>query len=230
MIIWINGAFGAGKTTLAIALAGALEPSILFDPELAGLLLQRTVPPAPSGDFQDLPVWRDLVVSIALSLRRRYGGALIVPMTLVAPDYRREIFGALRSAGESLLHVFLDVDAATLRQRIEAHVIAPLDPVRDAEIRAWRLAQTERCLQGREFLPPDTLFLDAATMATPRLAEAVIASLATRSDGAVASCRSNTDFLAGLQARNCDAKRRIDRKAPHSSAPSTAATTGEGRK
>jgi len=98
-------------------------------------------------------------------------------MTLVAPDYHREIFGALRSAGQDLLHVFLDVDAATLAKRINAQVIAPHDLVRDAGVRAWRLEQIQRCLDGRALQPPDTVFLDAATLTTPQLAEAVIASL-----------------------------------------------------
>lgn len=176
MIIWINGAFGAGKTSLADALSKSLRSSIVFDPELAGFLLQRTVPSAPSGDFQDLPIWREVVVSLALKLRRCYGSALIVPMTLVVPDYHREIFGALKSAGEGLLHVFLDVDAATLRQRIVAQVIAPHDPARDASVRAWRLGQIERCLDARASLPPDTLFLDAAALTTSQLAAAVIAA------------------------------------------------------
>ncbi len=189
MIIWINGAFGSGKTTLAAELGRAMEPCLLFDPELVGSLLQRTVPAAPSGDFQDLPVWRDTVVSIALSLSRRYRCALIIPMTLIVPEYRREIFGALSIAGERLFHVFLDVDAATLASRIGAQVIHPRDPVQDAEVRAWRLMQIQRCLAARESLPPDTLVLDAASLTVGQLCQAVIGSVGvpTTTDGARSS-------------------------------------------
>jgi len=181
VIIWINGAFGAGKTTLATELARAIEPCIPFDPELAGSLLQRTVPAASSGDFQDLPVWRDTVVSIALNLRRRYQTPLIIPMTLVVPEYRREIFGALSMAGERLFHVFLNVDAATLTKRIVAQVIDPRDPAHDAGVRAWRLGQIQSCLNARASLPPDTLIIDAAALTARQLSETVIASIGASS-------------------------------------------------
>ena len=41
MIIWINGAFGAGKTTLADELGGRLPDAVLFDPEYVGYILRR---------------------------------------------------------------------------------------------------------------------------------------------------------------------------------------------
>jgi len=36
MIIWLNGAFGAGKTTAAAELAGTMPSARLFDPEMVG--------------------------------------------------------------------------------------------------------------------------------------------------------------------------------------------------
>lgn len=56
MILWINGAFGAGKTTLSEALQ-SMEPDILVvDPEEVGFAVRQIFPPAPSGDFQDLAI------------------------------------------------------------------------------------------------------------------------------------------------------------------------------
>src|ERR1700733_6065013 len=66
MIIWINGAFGAGKTTLAEELSRRLPEAVLFDPEYVGYLLRHWVP-VPTGDFQDLPSWRELVIATALA-------------------------------------------------------------------------------------------------------------------------------------------------------------------
>jgi hypothetical protein len=76
MIIWINGAFGAGKTTLAEELSRRLPEAVLFDPEYVGYMLRYWVP-VPTGDFQDLPSWRELVVATALSLRKHHSGTLI---------------------------------------------------------------------------------------------------------------------------------------------------------
>lgn len=65
MPIWINGAFGAGKTQTAFELRRRLVDAHVADPELLGFALQRTLPPAARTDFQDLalaaprlPPWR----------------------------------------------------------------------------------------------------------------------------------------------------------------------------
>ena len=93
MIIWINGAFGAGKTTLAEELHRRLPDAVVYDPEDVGLMLWKWI--RPNGDFQHLPSWRELVVATALSLRRHHAETLIVPMSLVRDAYRAEIFGGL---------------------------------------------------------------------------------------------------------------------------------------
>jgi cytidylate kinase len=54
MIIWVDGPFGAGKTTLVEELSKRLGTAVTVDPELLGFVLKRMVPPAPTGDFQDL--------------------------------------------------------------------------------------------------------------------------------------------------------------------------------
>jgi len=41
MIIWISGAYGVGKSTLAEALMGKIENSLLFDAEEACLTAQE---------------------------------------------------------------------------------------------------------------------------------------------------------------------------------------------
>lgn len=55
MIIWINGAFGAGKTQAAYELLRRTDRSVLCDPEVVGYGLHRMVPRGVRGDFQDLP-------------------------------------------------------------------------------------------------------------------------------------------------------------------------------
>jgi hypothetical protein len=61
VIIWVNGTFGAGKTTTARQLAGRLANARPFDPEQVGYLLMRTLEDHEFGDFQDLAPWRELV-------------------------------------------------------------------------------------------------------------------------------------------------------------------------
>ncbi|MPQ97074.1 AAA family ATPase [Modestobacter sp. I12A-02628] len=176
MIVWLDGAFGAGKTTVADELHRRLPDAMPFDPELVGYVLHRSVPRAPSGDFQDLPLWRALVAEFALGLRREYGRPLVVPMTLVDPVVREDVFGRLQAAGEHLLHVFLDVDAEELRRRVQAQVVVAHDAAADASARAFRLAAVDRCVAARAHVPAGTLVLDGR-LPTAELADRVLAVL-----------------------------------------------------
>ena len=94
--IWLNGAFGAGKTTVAHALAAELPDALVLDPEQIGRMLRRVVPAAlRTSDFQDIPSWRRLTVATIESLLRDHPGPLIVPMTVVNPVYFDETVGRL---------------------------------------------------------------------------------------------------------------------------------------
>lgn len=110
MIVWINGAFGAGKTSTARELAGLLPEGTLYDPELIGDAVRRLLPGkrlAEVTDYQDLPSWRRLVVDAAAAVLAEVGGVLVVPMTLLRQEYRDEIFGALAARRIPVRHVLL---------------------------------------------------------------------------------------------------------------------------
>jgi predicted kinase len=124
LIIWINGAFGAGKTTLAEELKRRMPEAVLFDPEYVGYILREWVP-VPTGDFQDLPSWRELVIETALALRKHHAETLIIPMTLINDAYARQILDGIAERGEDVIHVFLDLDTEVLRQRINDRILHP---------------------------------------------------------------------------------------------------------
>ena len=80
MIIWINGPFGAGKTTLAKRLRDRRSKSLIFDPEEIGFVVKETVPMPASGDYQDLPLWRGLTIAAVREIRRNYSQDIIIPV------------------------------------------------------------------------------------------------------------------------------------------------------
>lgn len=170
---WINGAFGSGKTSLASAVLAAWPNARLFDPEEVGFMLRGMVSAAPSGDFQDLPIWRVLVADVAVRLLEHYGRPLVVPMTVVVPAYLNDMFASLAARGVDVRHFFLKVSAETLRARITDQRIWPDDDARDAEVRAWRLAQVERCIAAVDRLPDGTVLLDGE-LPTEQLATQVL--------------------------------------------------------
>jgi hypothetical protein len=120
----------------------------------------REIVEVPTGNFQDLPLWRKQVAATAIGLVEEYGRPLLVPMTLVEAGYAEEIFTAMRRCRISLQHVYLDVPGDELARRIGARILAPGDPEREARIKAWCTAQIGRCATARAMLPPDSLVLD----------------------------------------------------------------------
>jgi len=177
MIVWLNGAFGAGKTTLAEELHSRLPDALPFDPEYVGYLLRKWVPAPDGGDFQDLPLWRKLTAEFAIGLHREYDRPVVTPMTLLNTDYRNEIFQLISAAGVAVLHVFLEVAPEELRRRINAQVLDADNPQVDADARAFRLRHVDRCVAARAALPTDTLVLRADQNTPAQLADHVLAAL-----------------------------------------------------
>jgi hypothetical protein len=156
MIVWINGAFGSGTTTTATRLTGMVDGARMFDPEYIGYLLTKIVP-APSGDFQDMPLWRELTVRTLAGLDRDFPGTWIVPMTLVNPGYRKELHGGVRALGHTVHHAILAVPEPVLRRRID-------DDENDRPARQWRqdhVAGALAELPGLSTVEHDTREFDA---------------------------------------------------------------------
>jgi hypothetical protein len=140
MILWINGPFGVGKTSVARRLVETLNSAILFDPEHLGFVLRLTVPADGDVDFQTLPVWRESVLNFIDSLDRHYAGPIIVPMSIWKADYHRQIIGGLRSRGRDVRHVTLMASEDVLRGRI-----ANSD---DGNAVQWRVRHLRACLEA----------------------------------------------------------------------------------
>jgi AAA domain len=140
MIVWINGTFGVGKTSVAQRLLETLDGAVLFDPEHLGFVLRLTVPADAQVDFQTLPVWRESVVQFIDSLDRHYVGPVIVPMSIWRADYHEELIGGLRSRGRDVQHVTLMASEEVLRDRIERSD--------DLTATEWRTKHVRPCLEA----------------------------------------------------------------------------------
>ncbi|MDX3099897.1 ATP-binding protein [Nonomuraea angiospora] len=131
MIVWLNGTFGAGKTSTARELLPLVPGARYFDPEQVGFMLQTVSDLPRVGDFQHWTPWRGLVVETAARLLDYVGGALVMPQTVLVEEYWREISAGLREAGIPVHHFVLHTDQETLTRRIEA--------ADDVSARKWRL-------------------------------------------------------------------------------------------
>lgn len=120
MIIWVNGAFGAGKTAVAREMLDLVPESTLFEPTALEECLHRLLPEKKlheATEVQELPIWRRLLVESAASLLAEAGGVLVVPVTLLRQEHRDEVFGGLAARGVEVRHVLLEPGETILRER-----------------------------------------------------------------------------------------------------------------
>ncbi|MGE7920633.1 AAA family ATPase [Viridibacillus sp. NPDC093762] len=140
MIIWINGAFGSGKTQTSYELKRRIPNSIVYDPENIGFFINRNIPKEINkGDFQDYSIWRELNYTTLKYIDSEYDGVIIVPMTLVNPQYFEEIVGKLRDDGVKVNHFVLWASKGTLQRRLRS---------RGERKNSWGEKQIDRCIQG----------------------------------------------------------------------------------
>ncbi|MFC6705266.1 AAA family ATPase [Flexivirga alba] len=161
MLIWINGAFGSGKTQTAHELQRRVETAHVADPELLGYALHKMLPAYERNDFQDIPQWRSGVGDVLQQAEGAARGPVIVPMTIVRDDYFDEIVGGLRERGVDIRHYTLSATPEALRKRLRSR----LSTLRGHED-TWALSNIDRCVSALNearyatHVPTDDLTID----------------------------------------------------------------------
>lgn len=137
MILWINGAFGSGKTTCAKLLEKQLPHAFLYDPEQAGFFIRDQLPESlQQPDFQHHPEWREFNYRMLSKISTPFDGVILVPMTLVDATYVDEIIGRLQRDGVDVRHLILEANRQTLVKRLNK---------RFEWFNSWGKAQIDRC-------------------------------------------------------------------------------------
>jgi shikimate kinase len=168
MIIWLNGAFGAGKTTVAKQLAERMANARYFDPELVGYLLMTALSDHEFKDFQDLVPWRELVPVFTEKIAGFTGQHLIAVQTVLREEYWRELTEGFRRTPLDILHVLLHVDSDVLAERIKA------DEVETGACQ-WRLDHISDYEKARPWMESAAdLVVDATNLAVVDVAERIV--------------------------------------------------------
>ena len=140
MVIFINGSFGVGKTTVARVLARELERSAVLNPEPFGVLLShvsRLLPLAVrTDDFQDLAAWRSLSAR-AIRFAHRFRGTIVVPMAFSNLSYLNGFLSHLRGRGIPTLHFCLVAPYAVVLERMRSRQEDGPTP--------WQLRRSAEC-------------------------------------------------------------------------------------
>ena len=168
MIIWLNGAFGAGKTQTAHELKRRIPGSVIYDPEQIGFFINRNIPREMNkGDFQNHPIWRELNFTTLKYIDSEYKGTILVPMTIVNPQYFEEIVGKLRADGLTVNHFVLWSTKETLQKRLRS---------RGEKQNSWAEQQIDRCMQGLSHAIFDNR-IETDELTIERVAETIAAKL-----------------------------------------------------
>ena len=140
MIIWVNGAFGVGKTQTSNELHRRIQNSFFFDAENAGYFIRDNLPEEiAKNDFQDFEMWRSFNYDMLKYIDKNYDGIVIVPMTIVNARYHKEIIGRLRNEGVEVHDFVLLASKEVILKRLEKR-----SEGRDS----WAAQQIDRCIDG----------------------------------------------------------------------------------
>lgn len=162
-IVFINGAFGAGKTQAAFELHRRLAASFVFDPEEAGYFIRKCLPPdMRAANFQDHPEWRSLNNTLLRRLTE-YDGIVLVPMTIIKPEYFREITERI----DVYKHIVIRLSSSELRKRQRK---------RFEGVDSFAAKMAPECIDAFVGFPkelPDALLLDCDKLTIEETAEKI---------------------------------------------------------
>lgn len=165
MVIWISGAYGVGKSTLARELENRMENAVIFDAEAVGNAVRDNYPDKPYGlIFEDYPLWCDFCYRLIKDICRTCGKDILVPMALVRQSSCDNILERLRGDGVVVKFIILEADAQTLRDRILA---------RGEEEDCWcirNIGMARACTKAMA----GGFHITTDNMPVPRLADAVL--------------------------------------------------------
>ena len=158
-IIWINGAFGSGKTQTAEELYQRIPNSFIYDPENVGYFLFKNLPQGRNiGDFQDQENWRHFNHHMLKQIADTYDGVVIVPMTVTNPVYLEEITKNL-----NVNYFILSASKETIKKRLRKRF----------NVSEWVVAQIDRCITAFASGKIPGIIIDTENIPIKKVAEII---------------------------------------------------------
>ena len=168
MIVWVNGAFGVGKTTTTREICSLVPSARIFDTEYVGYMLQHVLESVPVNDFQEWTPWRGLAVESAVQILGYVGGVLVIPQTVLVEQYWQEIRAGFDKAGVPVRHVLLHADREVIADRIDADTV-------DLDAHKWRHKHLDVYEAARPWLAREAEVIDTASLSPAEAAREIVA-------------------------------------------------------
>ena len=145
MIIWISGAYGVGKSTLAEVLASRIDNALIFDAEEVGNAVRGNYPDDPYGYiFEDYPLWCEFCYRLLMDVHTTFGKNILVPMTLVRERSYTNIIAKLLTEGVDVKFIILEASHESIHDRILA---------RGETEDCWCMENIEMAREGSSSIP-----------------------------------------------------------------------------
>lgn len=139
MVIWINGAYGSGKSSLAKKIKELNSNFIIFDAEEVGNAIRNNMEEVDYKiEFPEYPIWREFVVKLIIEIKKISKKNILVPMTILNKNYMDEIKEELENYGVDFVTFILDVNEDDITKRLIN---------REEEENSWCSKQTLRCIK-----------------------------------------------------------------------------------
>jgi broad-specificity NMP kinase len=168
MIIWVNGAFGSGKTQTAFEINRRLKNSYVYDPENIGYFFRRNMPKEIiQGNFQDQLLWRTFNYEMIKNIYSKYNGDIIIPMTIYDKNYFEEIIGKLLKENIKIDHYILGASKETILKRLSK---------RHEKKESWAAKQIDICINGFNELKGKSIYIDTNELNIAEVVETIAKS------------------------------------------------------
>lgn len=143
MIIWINGAFGSGKSSVAECLSRNIPYSYIYDPENVGYFLWEMFPDEMKrkGNFQHIPIWREINYKTLKHIDSQFDGVIIAPQTIYIKQYYDEIISKFIEDKIQIKHFILSATKQTIINRLMGRGELP---------NSWAEQHIDKCLKAFE--------------------------------------------------------------------------------
>ena len=166
MIIWIDGAYGVGKSTLAEKLHALLPNSFIFDAENVGNAVRDNLPQSVyySETFEGYPLWFHICNELLTELNHRFDGIVLVPMTLMQQESYARFAKPLRSKEIEIVHVLLESSKEVIHDRILE---------RGESEDCWCMRHIDDCLSAQQHFE-DVIQVQSVGQTVDELAQDVI--------------------------------------------------------